>query len=289
MGLDARGGISLGQVLVYVPILLVSAVLVRRHGFKRQAGWIFLVVLSIVRIVGGACHVAAEESSDPSTTLITTFSILESAGLSPLMLATVGFLNTVAQGVFENPRAYRGIHLLGILATVSLVLTIVGGVNIGNAKTQDDLNTAATYRHVGALLFLALFIAVALVHFLLWTRKHKIMPHRRVLLVGISAVLPFLFVRTLYAVLSGFSPVSIAPTPPSRNSLSKFSSISGSWEIYLVMSVLAELMTVVAYLLVGASVPTSKEYEEAYSLPERVQEEGYRGDQAHPPNYYYHQ
>jgi len=284
MGLDARGGISLAQLLIYIPILIVSAVLVRRHGFKRQAGWIFLLILSIVRIVGAACHIAAEQSSDPSTTLITVFSILESAGLSPLMLATIGFLSTVAQGVFENPRVYRALHLLGILASVALILTIVGGVDVGNAKTQDDLNTGTKYRHIGVILFLVLFIIVALVHGVLWSLKHKILTHRRVLLVGISAVLPFLFIRTVYAVLSGFSPAAIPPNTPEHNSLSKFNSLTGSWEIYMVMSAIAELLTVITYLLVGARVPLSQEYEQTYNMG-GVQE-GYHSDQALQPSYY---
>lgn len=62
------------------------------HSVQRVS---LLTTCTTVRITGGACHVAAEESSDPSTTLITIFSILESVGLSPLLLATVGFLGTV--------------------------------------------------------------------------------------------------------------------------------------------------------------------------------------------------
>lgn len=47
MGLDARGGISVLQLLIYIPILVFSAILVKRHGFRKQGGWIFLLILSI--------------------------------------------------------------------------------------------------------------------------------------------------------------------------------------------------------------------------------------------------
>ena len=47
MGLNARGGTSLVEVIVYIPVLAISFVLVLRHGFRRRAGWIFLVILSI--------------------------------------------------------------------------------------------------------------------------------------------------------------------------------------------------------------------------------------------------
>lgn len=47
MGLDERGDIAIGEIIIYLPILLVSAILVYRHGIKRRAGWIFLVILSL--------------------------------------------------------------------------------------------------------------------------------------------------------------------------------------------------------------------------------------------------
>ena len=47
MGLDARGYISIVEIIIYIPILLIGVVLSLRHGFKRKAGWIMLVILSI--------------------------------------------------------------------------------------------------------------------------------------------------------------------------------------------------------------------------------------------------
>jgi len=48
-----------------------------------------------VRITGGALLVAAEEVVPPNIGLYTAAYILESAGLSPLLLATIGFLGLV--------------------------------------------------------------------------------------------------------------------------------------------------------------------------------------------------
>lgn len=44
--LDNFGKLGAATIVFYVPILCVSAVLVFRHGFKRDAGWIFLLFLS---------------------------------------------------------------------------------------------------------------------------------------------------------------------------------------------------------------------------------------------------
>ncbi|TCD68818.1 hypothetical protein EIP91_009685 [Steccherinum ochraceum] len=216
--------------------------------------------------VGGAIHVASEQQSNPSTTLITIIAILEGVGLSPLMLATLGFLSTIGQGATESPRLGHGLRLLGVLASVALILTVVGGVKLGDAKTQDDVDSGTKYRHIGVILFLMLYIFVVLLHGFFWSLKDKIMMHRRTLLAGISAVLPFLFIRTIYAVLSGFSPASVPGTPAPHNSLSKFSSTTGSWEIYM------------------AIVPLEKDFIQA-DMRGGV-EDGYRSDQELHPRMY---
>lgn len=46
MGLDARGDISVAELLVYVPLLFISIFLVIRHGLKRS-GYVYLLLLSI--------------------------------------------------------------------------------------------------------------------------------------------------------------------------------------------------------------------------------------------------
>ena len=47
MKLDQRGDIAIAEIVHYVPILLLSIVLVIRHGAARKAGWILFAILSI--------------------------------------------------------------------------------------------------------------------------------------------------------------------------------------------------------------------------------------------------
>lgn len=47
MGLDERGDIAILEIIVYTPILVSSGFLIFRHGLTRNAGWIFLLILSI--------------------------------------------------------------------------------------------------------------------------------------------------------------------------------------------------------------------------------------------------
>ncbi|TCD68821.1 hypothetical protein EIP91_009688 [Steccherinum ochraceum] len=255
MGLDQRGRIAVAQLVIYIPFLAVSTLLVVRHGFNRRAGWLLLLITSIIRIVGSAIHIAEEQRSTPSIGLIATYTTLEAAGLSPLLIATLGFLSTVAQGSFDTiPLVTRGLRLLGLLGTVALALSIAAGSELGSANTQSDVDQATKLRHVGAILFAVLYGLIVLAHGYFYMGFSRIRQHRRNLLLGISVAIPFLFVRVLYAVLSGFSPASIPGQTQPHGSLSKFSSQTGSWEIYLVMSVLMEIIVMLVYITVGLSI-----------------------------------
>lgn len=64
----------------------------------------------------------------------------------------------------------------------------------------------------------------------------------------------------LYAILSAFAPASVPGSPPRSGGLSKFNSQTGPWEIYLVMSVIAEFVTVLIYTIVGVITPLKKDY-----------------------------
>ena len=107
MGLDERGYISILELVAYTPVLVSSGFLIFKHEFGRSGGWISLLILSmsmlctlscldhllmlvIVRIVGASIHLALESSGRKITS-----NILEVTGLSPLLLATLGFLQTM--------------------------------------------------------------------------------------------------------------------------------------------------------------------------------------------------
>ncbi|KAI0080066.1 hypothetical protein K474DRAFT_1705077 [Panus rudis PR-1116 ss-1] len=256
MALDARGILSLVEIIIYLPVLFAGVVITLRHGFQRRAGWLFLLILAIIRIVGGSIHIAAEQSNPPNKTLFTVSLILESAGVSPLLLATLGFLSTITDHAFPDGRLARPLRLLGVLAIVALALTIAGGTQASNATPQNP-TAGLTLRHVGGILYMALYAALVLLHGYLWAARQNIMMHRRKLLVGVSAALPFLFVRVLYSVLSAFSPTLTAGQ--AANGLSKFNSISGSWPIYLIMSIVMEYIVIIIYCLVGITTPADRD------------------------------
>jgi hypothetical protein len=91
MGVDYRHGISILQLLFYVPVAFFAFWVAFRHGFSRSAGWFFFVVFTIVRIVGACLSLAL--ISHESTGLVTAWAIFTSAGLVPLILGLIGLLS----------------------------------------------------------------------------------------------------------------------------------------------------------------------------------------------------
>lgn len=249
------------ELVVYIPIIATSLFLVIRHGFHRRAGWIFLLIFGIVRVVGASMHIASE--GDPtSIALHVGYSILEGAGMSPLLLATIGFLSTAAaNGLDRNPKLSRNLHLLGLVASIALVLTIVGGTKAGTAKSASDLNSANNLRHIGVIIFVVLFFLVCALTGFFWGNLDMVMKNRRKLLLAITISLPFLAVRILYSVLSSYAPTTIPGSPPSPpNSLSKFNSVTGDWGIYLFMAVIMEFIVVLTYTITGILTPLKNDY-----------------------------
>ena len=77
-------------------------------------------------------------------------------------------------------------------------------------------------------------------------------------MIGVSIALPFIGVRVIYMILSGFSPAteSIAPDGVktyhySDSGLGMFNATSGSWVLFLIMSLAMEYISVVIFAVTG--------------------------------------
>ena len=92
MHLNARGGISILELAIYTPSLFVAFFVCHRHGIGRSSGFIFTLILCLVRIIGAGCQLATYHGRASNGLLEATI-ILDSIGLSPLLLATLGLLS----------------------------------------------------------------------------------------------------------------------------------------------------------------------------------------------------
>jgi len=88
-----RDGVAILQVCGYTPALVGGLFLCLRHGFAKSSGWVFLITLAILRMIGSICELISIDH--PSKGVTTTAFICISIGLSPLTLLCMGFLGRV--------------------------------------------------------------------------------------------------------------------------------------------------------------------------------------------------
>lgn len=259
MSLDSQGILAAVTLAIYFPIFFFAVRIAFKYGFG-QMGWIILVIFTLVRIVGGALLVAAEEVTPAVTGLYIGGYALEASGLSPLLMSTLALLHQTTQtpdGQLKYGRAFRLLHLLGMVA---LTLTIVG-------ISESSSSSATTMRRVGVLVFAVLYIIIVLGALAQWANKQQVMKYRKQLLIAISVALPFLAVRTLYSVLSTFSSStfittdSTTTTSTSSDALAKFNMFTGEWQIFLAMDLLMEYICVLVYIFAGSTLKLDQDYQ----------------------------
>ena len=88
---NARGGISILELIVYAPALVIAILICVKHGFTRSSGWIYLAIFSLIRFVGACVQLAIYNNE--SKGLFQAAAIINSIALSPLLLATLGLLS----------------------------------------------------------------------------------------------------------------------------------------------------------------------------------------------------
>jgi hypothetical protein len=91
--LDYRNIVEIIQLVAYIPCLIIAAIVAFRHGFGRSSGWIFLVMFSLIRIVGSITSLLT--MSNDSIALYITAAVCESIALSPLLMSSIGLLSRV--------------------------------------------------------------------------------------------------------------------------------------------------------------------------------------------------
>ncbi|THV53576.1 hypothetical protein BGAL_0047g00290 [Botrytis galanthina] len=244
MAITYRNGVEIGELVVYIPSFFLSVFLAFRHGFGRSAGWYFLIVFCLARIIGPCMSLAA--ISSPSVSLYTGALILQTIGLSPLLLSTLGLLSRVLDSINQNIHTLiqpRMLKLIEILTVVGLILGIIGGINASGAYTSTGKWVPGTESKVSNILFIVSFVAIIATTILTsFSISHAENGEKRILL-GIAIALPFLFVRLLYSVLSTF--VSHSTT---------FNALNGSVTVLLCMDLLEELVIVLVYLAIGVTL-----------------------------------
>ncbi|EFR00112.1 hypothetical protein MGYG_03118 [Nannizzia gypsea CBS 118893] len=240
MAVDYRNGVAIFSLIVYLPCFFVAVYVALRHGFAKAAGWYFLVMLSLVRIVGACLELAT--IANPSEGLFTGAAVCNSVGVSPLILACIGLINRANNSIIN--RGKKGVppivfRVIGVLVLVGLILAIVG---ITNRNDGDMPYTPSVESKAAICITLGVWVITIGAVFIINANKQYLPDGEKKLLLAIAISLPFILVRLLYSFISAFS-----RSP-------KFSIVSGDVTIYLLMAVLEEMVVVITFIAVGVTL-----------------------------------
>ncbi|RFU25705.1 hypothetical protein B7463_g10635, partial [Scytalidium lignicola] len=248
MKFNSQGGISILELLIYFPALIVAVIVCRRHGFGRSSGFIFTLILCLVRIVGACCQLATYQSETKG--LIEAVLILDSIGISPLLLATLGLLSRCADSTATSSSGlFHAIQfrLIQLVITIGLILSIVGATS--SVSPTGVYQPQATTK-VGVVLYVVAFVALVLIAAVISAKLSTSPGDDRKFSYAVVLALPFILVRLIYSLISVFA----------HNS--HFNLLTGSVIIHVFMAVLEEMAVVVIYLVVGwmtdALAPTAR-------------------------------
>lgn len=218
------------EVIYFTPALPVAIYICVKHGFNREAGWLVLLILSIIRIVGSSCGIAA--FSKYNGTLLEVSLIMGNIGSATLVAAFTGITNRVADGSSGSPfrgQLRRALQLIGLVA---IALGIVGGTKVSERNTSSSYLKAAVILIVVQFLATSVVLASCAIHF------RQILDVDRKLFFCLAFALPFLFVRVIYSILAAFDSGS-----------STFSLLSTTVTAVVVRGCLDVAMEIVTYTL----------------------------------------
>ncbi|MCJ1280223.1 hypothetical protein MMC21_008050 [Puttea exsequens] len=241
MKLNARGGISILELGLYFPSFVVALYVCSRHGFRRSSGWIFTLILCLVRIIGACCQLATYDNPK-SRGLLEAAIILDSVGVSPLLLASIGLLSRCIDSIKETssfPLSAIYFRLLQLLITIGLILSIAGG---SNSTTSNGTFKVQTTSKIGIILYIVAYVFLTLIALLTATKLSRAEMGEKRLLLAVILALPCILVRLAYSALAVLTHHH------------EFNLLTGSVAIFVIMAVAMEFIVIVIYLVTGWTI-----------------------------------
>ena len=262
MTLTYRNGVSIAEIIVYVPALFTAGFLAVRHGLGQNSGWLFLIIFCLARIIG-PCMQLATISDPTNTSLYTGSAILQNVGLSPLELAAIGLLSRLLDSIHRTKRTFLHssmFHVIHLIIVIGLILGIVGGVNASDSYissgfkqyTPTDLNKA------GTILFIVSYIAIVTLTAVMSFHVGSAEKGEKRLFMAVALSLPFLLVRLIYSIISTFT----------KNK--SFNLLNGSPTVVLCVALIEEFIVVALYEGTGLTlkkVPKEVHFEATQQIP----------------------
>ncbi|KAL3952481.1 hypothetical protein ACCO45_012424 [Purpureocillium lilacinum] len=203
MALGDQGYLSIAELIVYVPAVVFAFIVCSRHGWHRASGWLYTLILCVVRITGAICQLVT--TSNKSEGLLRATLIIDSIGLSPLLFATLGMLSRLVDCINSkgsSPFNMKQFRLVQLLISLGLILSIVGGTS-GSSSDNGQIEPAGTAKAGIALYFVA-FAGLSVILLLTYGYRTAVPIQERRVPMAVVIAWPFIFVRLLYSALATF-------------------------------------------------------------------------------------
>ena len=246
MAITYRNGVSIAEIIVYLPALAIAIFLSFRHGFGRSSGWLYIIIFCLARLIGPIMQLMTI-TRPADISLFTGSVILQTIGLSPLLLASLGLLSRVLESINKSHHTVINIQILKVIQsipTIGLVLGIIGGVDASNHIATGGGYHPGPLNKAGTALFIVAYVVIVLATIMISFHASHAEPGEKRLVLAVAISLPFILVRLIYAIMATFTKIN------------SFNQITGSVTILLCMSLIMEFIVVLAYEVTGLGLPT---------------------------------
>lgn len=246
MALTERHGIAVAEIVVYVPALAIAVFLTIRHGFGRNVGWLYMILLSLIRLVG-ASMLLATIAQPRNINLYVGVIVTERIGLSPLILVQLGLLSRLLVSMrkaLSSSTILKPMHLrlVQLVIALGLILGTVGGSQMSTSAsgaTQPSSTTSVAGMALNIVGFALLVLAAGATAMQI---SHAAEGEKRILL-AVALSLPFILVRVIYSAVGTFDSGNL-----------DFQPSQGNPGVALGMSVIMEIIVVVIVEAVGLTL-----------------------------------
>lgn len=143
---------------------------------------------------------------------------------------------------FATSYRSRFLQLLQLPAAIALIICIVGGSDLTDSSASEQ-STGEKLIKAGLIIFLIIYVCLFLLIAKSASEINSLPSGEKRVLFVLIAALPLLGVRILFSLLAYFSTIST------------FSPTSGNVLLRAFMSILEEILIVIAYILAGILMP----------------------------------
>ncbi|RKF76455.1 hypothetical protein GcM3_078001 [Golovinomyces cichoracearum] len=246
--LNERGDINAASVIIYSIFTILIGVIFKRNGFRDALGYIYILLFTVVKVIGGIMTVYVQATLDLS--LYTPAAIIGVVVLSPVMLAICFLImpDKITIKNFRNiPASYapKFVIVTRIVITSALCIGIAGGLLVFTTHTTPEgIYKGQILLRTAAGLALSSWILIYLIIYLLYPERHCI---------GLAYPIVAYMVMPAFAIRLAYG-MGVASTFHTNLNQS-FNPLGGSWVIYMCMAFLPEVFVTGSLVGIGLVTP----------------------------------